>query len=107
MQTIAQRLKQSPGVVTNNIDEYAAWRGKMYFTAREGTTCNLWVTGGTRAGTGQVIDPSTGLDFAATLALFSAGANFFFAASDASYGREPWVIHIAVNELLYLPYLRR
>jgi ELWxxDGT repeat protein len=107
--SIEQVCEPYSGCMPMTIDEqeHVPWHRQMYFAGTDGDVNNLWVTDGTAAGTSRVLDPSTGLDFANPRSFLSASTSFFFTAEDDRYGQEPWVMHIEMNNHLYLPSVRK
>lgn len=72
------------------VDEVVQMGGKFYFAARNGLGRELWVSDGTVAGTGPILDVNPAGDANPT-GLFATSSQVFFAATEPTVGTELWV----------------
>nr|AYM54018.1 hyalin repeat protein [Pyxidicoccus fallax] len=75
--------------------DFTAYVGRLYFVAEEdtpfGAGLELWVSDGTPAGTGRLVDLRPGEVGSSPLGLTVFEGLLYFAADDGEHGRELWV----------------
>ncbi|QDU66453.1 ELWxxDGT repeat protein [Engelhardtia mirabilis] len=84
------KLASLDNAVFESVEEVVEMGGKYFFSARNGLGRELWVSDGTVAGTGPIVDLNPAGDANPT-GLFATSTQVFFAATEPSFGTELWV----------------